>query len=57
MSISDRFRDRIAWLRRMPRHYRLLFGSQAMFTVYAITYYRRLSERARLQEEIESIET
>lgn len=30
-------KERIAWLRRMPTHYRVLFGTQLIFTVWLIS--------------------
>lgn len=29
------WKERIAWLRRMPLHYRVLFGSQFLFMAWA----------------------
>jgi hypothetical protein len=31
------WKERIAWLRRMPLHYRVLFGSQFLFMTWAFT--------------------
>jgi hypothetical protein len=41
------FRERAAWLRRMPNHWRLLIGSQVVFTAFAIRYRHNLVEKRR----------
>ena len=30
------WRERVAWLRRMPTHYRVLFGGQFLFMAWAL---------------------
>jgi hypothetical protein len=52
-SMSARFRRRLAWLGRMPMHYRILFGTQALFTVFAFNYRLHLIERGRQELEAE----
>ena len=54
MSISARFRERLAWLGRMPLHYRILFGGQAVVMVIAFQYRQRLIEQRR--QELELVE-
>lgn len=46
------FRERLAWLGRMPTHYRILFGSQLVLTAIAIRYRMIVIERRR--KELES---
>ena len=41
------FRERLAWLGRMPAHYRILFCSQLMLTAVAIQYRIIIVERRR----------
>lgn len=41
------FRERLAWLGRMPAHYRILFCSQLMLTAVAIQYRMIIVERRR----------
>jgi hypothetical protein len=40
-------KERIAWLRRMPLHWKLLLSSQLLFTTFAIGYRQKLVERRR----------
>lgn len=40
-------RDRVRWLGRMPTHWRLLLGSQLLFTIYAVRWRQRLVENRR----------
>lgn len=47
MSFSSRFRERWAWLSRMPLHYRILFGGQACFMVVAFQYRQQLIAKRR----------
>jgi hypothetical protein len=44
---QESFRERLAWLRRMPNHWRLLIGSQVVFTAFAIRYRHILVEKRR----------
>ena len=51
------FRERLAWLGRMPTHYRILFGVQLMFTTVAVNW--RLADvrrRRKIRDEEESLE-
>ena len=41
-TFQDHARERIAWLGRMPRHWRLLFASQGLFMIFAVSYRRRV---------------
>jgi hypothetical protein len=34
--MAKTWRERLEWLGRMPRHYKLLFGSQIVFTIFAL---------------------
>jgi hypothetical protein len=45
------FRDRLAWLGRMPTHYRILFGSQLVFTGFAFSW-RLAAVRKRQNERL-----
>jgi len=47
------FRERLAWLGRMPLHYRALFGTQFIITAFAMRYRYKLVERRRLKLEAE----
>jgi hypothetical protein len=38
MAPNKSFRERLAWLGRMPTHYRILFGVQLMFTTVAVNW-------------------
>jgi len=53
VDLKTRFRQRLAWLGRMPWHYRILFGTQAVIVVFAFQYRLKLIEkhRHRLEEE------
>ena len=46
----ESLRDRIAWLRRMPRHWKILLSSQLVFTLFAIQSRRKLI--AKRQQEL-----
>jgi hypothetical protein len=51
------FRDRLAWLGRMPTHWRILLGSQLMFTAFAMNW--RIADvrrRRKVREQEESPE-
>jgi hypothetical protein len=48
------FRERLAWLGRMPFHYKLLFASQSLFTVFAINWRAQIVEKKRRELEAES---
>lgn len=39
------FSERMAWLGRMPGHYKILFGSQILITLFAINMRYKLVER------------
>lgn len=41
------FRNGIDRFQRLPRHWKLLFGSQFLFTLYAIKYRQKLIEQRR----------
>lgn len=45
------FRERVAWFRRMPRHWRLLLASQAAFLTFAVSYRRRVVAEVREEAE------
>jgi hypothetical protein len=47
--MSMTFRERLAWLGRMPRHYKLLFGSQLLFTIFAFRMRQKLIERQGME--------
>jgi len=47
------FRERIEWLGRMPRHWKLLFVSQAIFLTFAISYRSRTIKELLEEEEYE----
>lgn len=55
MSFSSQFRERVAWLSRMPLHYRVLFGGQACFMVFAFQYRQQLIAKRR--RELEMLES
>ena len=62
MTNSDRydrkrmtFRERMAWLGRMPTHYKILFGSQIMITLFAIRMRYKLVERQKERDEASSV--
>lgn len=38
---------RLAWLRRMPIHWKLLLGGQMLFTFYAVRSRQKLVEKRR----------
>jgi hypothetical protein len=47
------WKERIAWLKRMPVHYRVLFGSQFLFMTWAFTMRQKMiaaAEKDRLNE-------
>jgi hypothetical protein len=44
------FRDRLAWLGRMPTHWRILLGSQLLFTAFAMNW--RLADVRRRRKEL-----
>lgn len=47
------FRDRLAWLQRMPTHWRLLIGSQLIFTLFAIRYrHKAVQKQQRRNDEV-----
>ena len=52
-SFGTRFRQRLAWLGRMPWHYRILFGGQAVFMVFAFEYRQQLIAKRRRELELE----
>jgi hypothetical protein len=55
---SKSFRERLAWLGRMPTHYRILFGVQIMFTTVAVNW--RLADvrrRRKIRDEEELSES
>ena len=52
-TFSSRFRRRLAWLGRMPIHYRILFGGQALFLVFAFSYRQTLMAKRRRELEAE----
>ena len=41
-SYQERVQERIAWLGRMPRNWKLLFASQGLFMIFAVSYRRRM---------------
>jgi hypothetical protein len=45
------FSDRLAWLGRMPRHYKILFGSQLLFTLFAIRMRYKLVDKQQQRQE------
>jgi hypothetical protein len=45
------FRERLAWLGRMPRHYKLLFGSQLLISVFAVRMRYKLIEKQKERDE------
>jgi len=47
------FRERLEWLGRMPRHWKILFASQGMFMVVALSYRRRVINELLLEAEQE----
>ena len=47
--MSMTFRERMAWLGRMPRPYKLLFGSQLLLTLFAIRMRCQLVERQEME--------
>jgi hypothetical protein len=49
------FRERMAWLARMPGHYKILFGSQLMITLFAIRMRYKLVERQKERDEATSV--
>lgn len=50
---SSFFRRNLEGLRRLPTHWKLLLGSQLVFTVFALNYRRKLVERRRRELETE----
>ena len=46
------WRERIALLRRMPVHYRILFGSQLLFMTWAFTRRRKMIAAIEEQERL-----
>jgi hypothetical protein len=49
------FRERLAWLGRMPTHYKILFGSQLMITIFAIRMRYKLVQRQKERDEAFSV--
>lgn len=47
------FRERLLWIGRMPIHYKLLFVSQGLFTVFAINYRVQMMEKRKRELEAE----
>jgi hypothetical protein len=47
--MSKTFRERVAWLGRMPRHYKLLFGSQILFGVFAVYMRVKTSQKREIE--------
>ena len=45
-------KQRIAWLRRMPMHWRLLFGTQAVIMTTAFNFRLNEVRKARMIEEM-----
>ena len=55
--MSFDIKERIAWLRRMPLHWKLLLGGQFLFTCFAISARQAMVEKRRqelLEEEKQS---
>ena len=52
-TFQERVKERIAWLRRMPRHWKLLFASQGLFMAFAVSYRRRVIQEIFDDEERE----
>jgi hypothetical protein len=48
-SSSSSFRERLAWLSRMPTHWRVLLLSQTVFTLFAFSYRQVVVSRRRHQ--------
>lgn len=48
------FRERMAWLGRMPGHYKILFGSQLLITLFAIRMRYKLVERHKERDDATS---
>ena len=48
------FGERMAWLGRMPTHYKILFGSQLMITLFAIRMRYKLVQRQKERDEASS---
>jgi hypothetical protein len=44
---SSSFRERLAWLSRMPTHWRVLLVSQTVFTLFAFSYRQVVVARRR----------
>ena len=47
------FKERLAWLGRMPLKYKLLFGSQALFFTMAINMRLNRIDQARQFQELQ----
>ena len=51
-----KFRERIAWLGRMPLHWKILFGSQAIIMSLAVNFRLNDIKRAKMIEEMKRLE-
>ncbi len=47
-------KERIAWLGRMPLHWKILFGSQAIIISIAVNYRINDIKRARMIQEMKN---
>ena len=45
------FRERMAWLGRMPRPYKILFGSQFLITLFAIRLRYKLVQKQKERDD------
>ena len=52
-NFTTRFRQRLAWIGRMPWPYRMLFGTQALVVIFAFNYRLSLIEQGKRQLEME----
>jgi len=52
-NFQERLRERIAWLGRMPLHWKLLFASQAIIMTFGVSYRNRVVQDILEQERLE----
>jgi hypothetical protein len=45
------FNERMAWLGRMPRPYKILFGSQLLITIFAIRMRYQLVQKQKERDD------
>jgi hypothetical protein len=55
-SFRERVQEHIAWLGRMPRPWKLLFASQGLFMIFAVSYRHRVINEI-FEEEQHALDT